>query len=211
MDKIGTNWLVTTRNSQLFPQESIQEEFDYVAIATGAFGFPKFPEIYKTRDQFNGLIIHSAQVRNDEKLFKDKRVLFIGSGSSGADLATIAVKHGASKVYIVPTHTPDKRNVWLLSRITQKADGGEQIWCHQYTRHNSILTSEFYSSAFASGLYPLHKTSEHASPTFPVDGIGVCDLAVFEQSVANGTIEAVTNVVELQGWPLTLLCVSKRS
>ena len=199
LDKSGKKWLVTYTSPATQCKDK-QEEFDNVVIATGAFGFPRYPEIYATRDQFNGLIIHSAQVRNDEKLFKGKRVLFIGSGSSGADLATIAVKHGANKVYIVPTHTPDKRNVWLVNKMTRKPDGGEQIMSHEFTRHNSIVMSEFYNCAHACGIYSLNKTSKEASEIVPGDGVGVCDLDVFERSVTNGTIEVVTNVVEFQGW-----------
>ena len=140
-------------------------------------------------------IIHSAQVRNDEKLFKDKRILFIGGAFSGGDMATIAVESGARQVYIVPTHRPNVRNVWALDRMTPTSDGGERVWDHNCTRQNSIVTSEFVGM-FAGWLYPLHKASEPASLTMPGDCLGVCDLKVMAASLKNGTIQVVENAAE---------------
>ena len=197
MDKIKNKWLVTY-HSVASPDESITEEFDKVAIGTGANSFPSFPEIYKTRDQFNGLVIHSAQVRNDEVLFKDKRVLFIGGGHSGVDMATIAVQNGASKVYIVPTRRPETRNVWVLNRMTPTRDGSQQVYGYQCTRQNTIVTSEF-RSLFRSWLFPLHKVSSDAPSTFPGDCLGICDMDVLDESLKSGTIELVEVVRELQG------------
>ena len=197
LDKSGKKWLVTYTSPATQCKDK-QEEFDNVVIATGAFGFPRYPEIYATRDQFNGLIIHSAQVRNDEKLFKDKRILFIGGGYSGGDMATVAVESGARQVYIVPTHRPNVRNVWTLNRVTPRSGGGERVWDYQCTRQNSIVTSEF-GAMFTRWLYPLHKTSDKASLKFPGDCLGICDVDVMDSSLKNGKIKLVENAADFQG------------
>ena len=208
LDKSQNKWIVTyttSSSSRTQPQHQTSA-FDHVVIASGAFGYPKYPDIYESqRHRFDGLIVHSAQVRNDEQLFHGKRVLFIGGGYSGGDMATIAVKSGARQVYVIPTHRPQLRNVWAMNRVTPVKNGGGDgdqgdvlAWDYHCTRQSSIMTSDF-GAKFASWLFPLHKTSEQASLKFPGDCLGVCHVDVMKQGLKQGQIQLVVNVAELQG------------
>ena len=61
-------------------------------IATGTFSEPKLPEI---EGEFTGEVVHSSAYR-DPKLFEGKRVLVIGAGNSGCDIAVDAVYRAKS-------------------------------------------------------------------------------------------------------------------
>ena len=54
-------------------------------MATGVSGVPKFPDIPSLR-QFRGQVIHSSEYKNG-KDWEGSRVLIIGSGTSGHDIA----------------------------------------------------------------------------------------------------------------------------
>ena len=85
-DKDG--WLlVTERNGE---QQS--RHFEGVLIANGTLHKPNQPSL---PGEFAGQIIHSAQYRSPS-VFKDKRVLIVGCGNSGADIAVDAVHHAKS-------------------------------------------------------------------------------------------------------------------
>lgn len=60
------------------------EEFDHLIICTGSNYIPKSPKI-PDEDKFEGTIYHSSQYINAEE-FKDKNVVCIGLGESGADV-----------------------------------------------------------------------------------------------------------------------------
>jgi putative flavoprotein involved in K+ transport len=69
-----------------------------VIIATGQFGQPKCPE-WPGMTQFAGQIIHSSQYRTGQ-VFQGQRVLVIGSGNSGMEMAADLAEQGAARVAI---------------------------------------------------------------------------------------------------------------
>jgi cation diffusion facilitator CzcD-associated flavoprotein CzcO len=66
--------------------------FDGVLIANGTLHTPNMPTF---PGEFSGELLHSAQYR-DPSQFHGKRVLVVGCGNSGADIAVDAVHHAAS-------------------------------------------------------------------------------------------------------------------
>ncbi len=66
--------------------------FAGVLIATGTLHHPHQPALPGT---FAGRVMHSAEYKSAE-VFAGKRVLIMGCGNSGADIAVDAVKHAAS-------------------------------------------------------------------------------------------------------------------
>lgn len=82
----GSSWKVdvTTNNKQ----DTLT--FDILIVASGLYSSPYFPE-FKNIKQFKGTVIHTAQGL-DENTLKNKRVLVIGAGKSGQDIATESAK-----------------------------------------------------------------------------------------------------------------------
>lgn len=84
----GDRWLVTSEHHG----EQVTELFDGVLFANGTLHKPNIPTL---RGQFDGEILHAAKYKTADQL-KDKRVLIVGCGNSGADIAVEAVHHATS-------------------------------------------------------------------------------------------------------------------
>lgn len=94
-------WHIFTNNHQT-PQL-----FDAVVSATGVNWFPVTPEY---SGNFSGTMMHSSEYKNPE-IFRDKRVLIVGLGNSGADIACDAANVAAKTLvsvrrgyYFIPKH-----------------------------------------------------------------------------------------------------------
>lgn len=68
------------------------EDFSGLLIANGTLSTPNMPTF---KGDFSGTIIHSSQYRYASQ-FDGKRVLIIGAGNSGCDIAVDAIHHGDS-------------------------------------------------------------------------------------------------------------------
>jgi putative flavoprotein involved in K+ transport len=97
-----------------------------VVLATGQYSEPFIPE-WPGRAEFAGTLLHSAGYRN-ARPFIGKRVLVIGIGNSGAEIAAGLADQGATSVAIairtqppiVPRDAfgmPAQRSSFLLSRL----------------------------------------------------------------------------------------------
>ncbi|MGB7316727.1 MAG: NAD(P)-binding domain-containing protein [Planktotalea sp.] len=84
----GEGWRITWRDSE----GEHSAEFAGVMIANGTLSEPNIPTF---KGNFTGELIHAAQYRA-AKQFADKRVLIVGAGNSGCDIAVDAIHHGAS-------------------------------------------------------------------------------------------------------------------
>jgi hypothetical protein len=85
----GEGWEVRWRDAKGVEQT---ERFAGLLIANGTLSEPNMPSF---KGQFSGEIIHSSQYRHPTQ-FTDKRVLIVGAGNSGCDIAVDAIHHGAS-------------------------------------------------------------------------------------------------------------------
>lgn len=97
-----------------------------VVLATGQYGVPVLPE-WPGRAEFAGPFMHAAAYRN-ARPYLGKRVLVIGSGNSGAEIAADLAEQGAAFVAIsirtqppiVPRDSfgiPVQRSSFVLSRL----------------------------------------------------------------------------------------------
>ena len=75
-----------------------------VIVATGHYNEPLVPR-WPGEDEFRGRIIHSVDYRSG-RAFAGERVLVIGIGNSGAEIATDLVEQGASHVAIAVRTPP---------------------------------------------------------------------------------------------------------
>lgn len=84
----GDGWLVTTEKDGARQTR----RFDGILIANGTLHHPNVPRF---EGEFSGALMHAADYRSPSQ-FAGKRVLVVGCGNSGADIAVDAVHHAAS-------------------------------------------------------------------------------------------------------------------
>ena len=88
MEPDGDHWLLTTECKGVQQTRT----FTGVMIANGTLHTPNQPAL---PGEFAGELMHSSEYRSPE-VFSGKRVLIIGCGNSGADIAVDAVHHARS-------------------------------------------------------------------------------------------------------------------
>ena len=84
----GDGWRVTWRDAD----GTHEEDFAGLLIANGTLSTPNMPTF---KGNFDGELIHAADYRHPRQ-FDGKRVLVIGAGNSGCDIAVDAIHHGVS-------------------------------------------------------------------------------------------------------------------
>ncbi|KAJ3203124.1 Cyclopentanone 1,2-monooxygenase (CPMO) [Dinochytrium kinnereticum] len=90
--------------------KSKAETFDYVIVATGHHWKPRLPE-FNGMEKFRGGMMHSHSYRVPYP-YKDSRVLIIGVGNSGMDLAAELSYHARQVIMSTRSGT------WVLPRFT---------------------------------------------------------------------------------------------
>ena len=96
-------WRVTTEKAGA----SRTRHFAGVLIATGTLHHPHQPAL---PGDFSGRVMHSAEYKSPE-IFRDQRVLVVGCGNSGADIAVDAVRRAKSVDLSV------RRGYWFLPKF----------------------------------------------------------------------------------------------
>ncbi|UWR25177.1 NAD(P)-binding domain-containing protein [Sulfitobacter sp. S223] len=84
----GDGWQITWRDDL----GEHQENFAGLLIANGTLSTPNMPSF---KGEFSGELVHSSQYRYPSQ-FSGKRVLIVGAGNSGCDIAVDAIHHGTS-------------------------------------------------------------------------------------------------------------------
>ncbi|WP_353569925.1 NAD(P)-binding domain-containing protein [Candidatus Albibeggiatoa sp. nov. BB20] len=77
----GDKWEVTAQCGN----DTTTKVYDGVIVCSGLHHVPMIPDV-ESADQFGGEIIHSSYLPKDPNYLKDKNVVVVGSGESGADL-----------------------------------------------------------------------------------------------------------------------------
>lgn len=83
ISKLNDTWTVVTNSDEFSTQ--------HVVVATGVNNIPRVPE-WPGKDKFGGQIIHSRFYKNPAP-FKRQRVLVIGMGNTGAEIALDLANH----------------------------------------------------------------------------------------------------------------------
>ncbi|XP_077188362.1 flavin-containing monooxygenase 3-like [Paroedura picta] len=100
--------------------------FDAVMICSGHHVYPNFPA-----DSFSGIeklkakYFHSREYKGPEK-FKGKKVLVIGLGNSGCDIA-VELSNVASQVYV-----SSRTGSWVLSRVWSKGYPWDMVLINRF-------------------------------------------------------------------------------
>jgi len=148
------------------------EEFDGVMVSSGHHAEKKMPN-FQGQEEFEGKIVHSHDY-TDYRGYEGKRVIVVGIGNSGVDVA-VELSKISDQVYL-----STRRGAWIIKRVS---DNGLPFDCAHFTRFENYLTSIFPSNLVNSvferwlnnqfdhelfGLKPEHRfTSQH--PTISDD------------------------------------------
>ncbi|XP_069497363.1 dimethylaniline monooxygenase [N-oxide-forming] 2-like isoform X1 [Ambystoma mexicanum] len=104
--------------------------FDAVMVCSGRYVKSNFPiQSFQGLERFKGKYLHSREYKHPAE-FEGKRVLVVGVGNSGVDIA-VDISHVASQVYI-----STRRGGWLLSRLS---DHGYPFDTLSLTRFKSFI------------------------------------------------------------------------
>lgn len=105
---------------------TFNDHFDSVAVCSGLHQNPHIPE-FPGQQTYSGEVLHSAQYRRPGQI-AGKKVLIVGVGESGADLAAEVADHAAETVLsirrgaaVVPRRSFGKPRDYLTSRLVNSA------------------------------------------------------------------------------------------
>jgi dimethylaniline monooxygenase (N-oxide forming) / hypotaurine monooxygenase len=138
----GGRWRVRTR--PVGGGAAAEIVFDAVVCASGLFGPPAMPAPAGA-DTFEGRVLHSAAYKGPES-FAGERVLVVGVGSSGADLA-VEVSGTAQQVMLSTV-----RGAWTVPRYA-----GKQPFGHLATRLAARLPARMQRQLLRQRLLALYR------------------------------------------------------
>ncbi|KAK8776716.1 hypothetical protein V5799_029939 [Amblyomma americanum] len=105
-------WTVSGRDMATGKEFSLVA--DAVVVCSGHHAVPKWPDVPGLRDAFKGRVVHAHEYRR-ASAYEDRRVLVIGMGNSGGDIA-VELSYVCSQVYL-----STRRGTWVAPRL---APGG---------------------------------------------------------------------------------------
>ncbi|XP_067388601.1 flavin-containing monooxygenase 5-like [Emydura macquarii macquarii] len=104
--------------------------FDAILVCTGHHTEPNLPlECFPGVEKFKGKIMHSREYKYPEDL-RDKRVVVIGLGNSGADIS-LDLSHIAKQVFL-----STRTGAWVVNRVS---DNGYPLDVVHFTRFKNML------------------------------------------------------------------------
>uniref|UniRef100_A0A914WW04 Flavin-containing monooxygenase n=1 Tax=Plectus sambesii TaxID=2011161 RepID=A0A914WW04_9BILA len=103
-------WVVTFKDQSGVEK---QETFDGVLLASGHHVDPYSPKPWPGQESYTGSVLHSHSFK-DHRGYEDKRVVVVGVGNSGGDIA-VELSRIAAQVYLVT-----RRGTWVVNRIFDK-------------------------------------------------------------------------------------------
>jgi len=178
-----------------------------VIVATGYNGAPFIPD-WRGRDSFPGELIHSSQYRNPAP-YRDRDVLTVGAGNSGAEIATDVADGGAAR---------SRLSVRTPPQIVRRATAGVPAqllgmairhlppdWVDPITITQRKLS---IPDLAAQGMpRPEHgiRTTFVATGTTPILDVGIVD------AVRRGRVEVVAAVESFEGSDVVLADGSRLS
>uniref|UniRef100_A0A4X2KB83 Flavin-containing monooxygenase n=1 Tax=Vombatus ursinus TaxID=29139 RepID=A0A4X2KB83_VOMUR len=123
---ITGQWNVITESSGV-KESSV---FDAVLVCTGHHVEPYLPlSFFPGIRKFKGQILHSWKYKQPEH-FRDKRVVMIGLGNSGADI-TVDLSHAVKKIFL-----STRSGSWVVNRVS---DNGFPLDVTYFTRFRNII------------------------------------------------------------------------
>ena len=180
-------WNVTYEDA-----DGLKEEcFEFVFVASGSCCSPYSPDV-ENIESYQGTLVHSSQVRRETSLFRDKKVLVIGGGFSGGDMATSAVKSGAEAVYW--SLTRGHRSHWCFDRYV-RGQYGLKPWDVRTSRKQYKQRMGEFWDLLKPVLVPLSSDKYHTKPMIPGDALSVADSHFLKQAYESKEIIRVSPII----------------
>ncbi|XP_076308580.1 uncharacterized protein LOC143223999 [Tachypleus tridentatus] len=120
-DETG-RWKVTIRNIE--EDRSFEDVFDGVMVCTGHHVFPHIPS-FPGMEKFKGKILHTHSYKKPDG-FSDKKVVVVGIGNSGGDVA-VELSQIADKVYL-----STRRGCWIIHRVGPNGSPFDAAFLRRY-------------------------------------------------------------------------------
>lgn len=164
----GNHWNLTYTKTDT--KENVTETCDFIVVANGPYNTPVWPK-YDGIETFEGNMIHSHDYK-DRKAYKNRKVLIVGAGASGLDLAiqlsnvTAKLVHSHHLVYNEPkffdgyVKKPDimaftPKGVIFRDESFEELD--DVIFCTGYDFNHPFLDESCGVTSTAKFVLPLHK------------------------------------------------------
>ncbi|XP_061489120.1 flavin-containing monooxygenase 5-like isoform X2 [Rhineura floridana] len=126
------DFLITGQWDVVTEQYGKQESaiFDAILVCTGHHIDPYFPlDLFPGVKKFKGKIMHSREYKHSEN-FRDQRILVIGLGNSGADIA-VDLSHVTKQIFL-----STRTGTWVVNRVS---DDGYPLDVVHFTRFKNLL------------------------------------------------------------------------
>ncbi len=183
-------------------------------VASGIIASPRIPDV-PGRDRFRGRVLHSVEYRRPAD-FAGRRVLVVGVGNSGGEIAselaragtrvTIAVRSGANVVPLTLFGLPIQYASYLLRKLprpAQEAIAGGVQKLTELRRGPPVLPRPAHGPLDAIPLIGFHLVDAIRDGTVAVKG-NVVELTDGGARFADGTTENFDDVILATGFRATL-------
>ncbi|KAH7012693.1 flavin-binding monooxygenase-like-domain-containing protein [Microdochium trichocladiopsis] len=98
-DEHNGAWMVTTKSTKEGSNGATEvHRFDRVVVASGMLNVAKMPK-FQGSEQFEGDLMHAREFKDPSK-YEGKRVIVVGVGATGVDIASFIVKAKAKQVFL---------------------------------------------------------------------------------------------------------------
>lgn len=193
--RMGADWVVSTTNNTGPPQAITARQ---VVIATGYNRIPHAPEL-PGQTQFRGEILHSRSYRTGAP-FAGKRVLVVGMGNTGAEIALDLFEQGAKPFISVrsPLHIIQRDTFGRPTQPTAIFLNKFPSWFYDFLAGLSQRLTVGDLSAYGIQTPPY-------APSYGIRAFGkipVIDLGTLAQIKA-GTIQVVPGIQQLNADTVT--------
>ncbi|XP_022193189.2 flavin-containing monooxygenase FMO GS-OX5 isoform X2 [Nilaparvata lugens] len=166
---LNNTWSLEVKNLKSGVIE--KTHFDAIMVCNGSYSTPRYPAI-PGMDDFQNTQMHSHQYRTNES-FKNKKVVIVGSGPSGIDIA-IDIASVAQEVYLshhqkellnskFPENVKHKTDIALIKKDSVEFQDGSVervdviLYCTGYIYHFPFLSNDCGITVDDNYVQPLYK------------------------------------------------------
>lgn len=184
IEKVGENnrWKVTSRN--VVSGKCSSEMFDFVMVCNGHLHEPNMPT-FPGLDRFKGKVMHTHDFKTFHG-YEGKRILVVGIGNSGADVATELSRH-AEHVYV-----STRRGSYVIQRAAEYGIPFDHLAINRFSQ--SLPWDLMRPVHYHKINYKYNHSNYGLSPNFRFDGGVVTISDDLPNRILLGAISIKSNV-----------------